>query len=652
MQVFFAPLLAMAIFICFSVSSGHAELLRSIPPTATESEAAVKSLPALGPLIKQTKPVFIFLPGIMGSKLSRMVNGKDEPFWGTPRAFLGDDPAFRYDATDHVSAQVLDDIYVKEIDKTFDVYGQAYREIKSITGVPDGVLRFPYDWRQSNVLSAADFSKWLCKPDTQAAVKDRPIIFIAHSMGGLVLKYWLEHHYRNSGCDDKAQSFAKYMQVVKIIFVGTPNFGAPKAVLAFSQGESLFFDKPNDESVWRFWAQLLHWADVNVISGNLNRYGIHYPSTYQLLPIYGKTAPGCSLSKLHDDLDFRSPSNFEASYDLFDPAAWKDLGWPSRLSGKERDDFIANELPDLLRQAKDFLCDVATYDVDAAFQGKVVNFYGLHQNTPCEIKFVPPANIGMYEPKCHGDGTVPDWIAAKDWKDQTESESDSEPHMRQVAALEFYSYLQRLHKQLYAKFASDAVNDKETQAAANVLAKLNYVPTPDPTANAEDAAKIRKVADLVVEKLNIDGHQIWEAAKTEPNVGSRANQMLVYTNLTAAEPRQRAWAFNNAAHIYLAKCNFRQSLELAKQALGTADTVQASNPELSSEMRDIRAKSAWFAAIANGQLGKFNEAKEYKAIAIRNGSQPAASHSIPTPRTKCQGNAKLYPPASARRKRS
>ena len=119
MQVFFAPLAAMAVFICFSSSAGRAELLRSIPPAgAAVSEAAVKSLPAptgqeLGPLIKQTKPVFIFLPGILGSKLSRMVNGKDEPFWGTPRAFLGDDPAFRYDATDHVSAQVLDDIYVR-----------------------------------------------------------------------------------------------------------------------------------------------------------------------------------------------------------------------------------------------------------------------------------------------------------------------------------------------------------------------------------------------------------------------------------------------------------------------------------------------------------------------------------------------------------
>jgi hypothetical protein len=58
-------------------------------------------------------------------------------------------------------------------------------------------------------------------------------------------------------------------------------------------------------------------------------------------------------------------------------------------------------------------------------------------------------------------------------------------------------------------------------------------------------------------------------------------------------------------------------------------------------MRDIRAKSAWFAAIANGHLGKFNEAKEYRAIAIKNGSQLAASRSIPTPRTRCQGNAKL-----------
>src|SRR5438552_9564907 len=164
MKVLFAPFSAAAVFICFASSLSHAELLRSSPPAGSLTEAAaIESLRTtarqeLAPLIKQTKPAFIFLPGILGSKLSRTVNGNDEPFWGTARAFAGDDPAFRYDAAEAVSAQVLDDVYLSGIDTTFDIYGKAYKEIKSITGVPEGVLRFAYDWRQSNVRSAADFS--------------------------------------------------------------------------------------------------------------------------------------------------------------------------------------------------------------------------------------------------------------------------------------------------------------------------------------------------------------------------------------------------------------------------------------------------------------------------------------------------------------
>jgi len=647
MRLDFKSLSVATTTVFFSCCFAQAQLLRTTPPTAAQSEAAIPSFPALGPLIKQTKPVFIFLPGIMGSRLSRKVNGIDEPFWGTSRAFAGNDPAFRYDPDETVSAQVLDDIYLKGIGTTFDVYGFGYNEIKGITGAPEGVLRFPYDWRQSNVRSADDFSKWLCRPDIQSKVKDHSIVFIAHSMGGLVLKYWLKHYYRNPACGDVAQSFASYMPISKIVFLGTPNYGSPKAVLTFSQGESLFYDKPNDESIWRSWSRLLNWVDVNVISGNLNRYGIQYPSAYQLLPIYGKSGPGCLPSTFRSDLDFRTSNNFEANYDLFDPAAWKELGWPVQLEGKKRDDFIDKELPSLLQQAKVFLCDVATYDVDAEFD--VVNFYGLHQNTPCNIKFVPPKYSGTIDLPCHGDGTVPDWIATKDWKGK--QESNAEPHMRQIAALEFGSYLGRLRRELYSQFASAAAHINEAQAAADFLAEFKYAPVANPTASREDAAGVRKVADLVIAKLNINASDLYEAAKTEPNVAVRANQMLVYTNLTKAEPQQQAWAFNNTAHIYLAKCNFRQSLELARSAIEAADRVSVSQPNLSGDMRNLRAKSAWFAAIAAGQLGKSKEAENYKALAIRNGNKLAASVPVPTPGAGCPSNVKLYPPASARRAR-
>jgi pimeloyl-ACP methyl ester carboxylesterase len=651
MQSIFSRLCVSIAFLSLSFSLGHSELLLPNPPKASVQQAVIEALPPqtrgdLGPGPKQTRPVFVFVPGILGSKLSRIENGHAEPFWGTTRAFLWDDPSFRYNPTDTVSAEILDELYVREIDKSFDVYGGAYKEIKAITGAPDSVLRFPYDWRQSNVLSAADFSKWLCRSDNQATIKDRPIVFIAHSMGGLVLKYWLKHHYQISHCDG-AEPFGKYMKIVKIIYLGTPNFGAPKAILTFSQGESLYFDKPNDESIWRFWAKLLHWADVNIISSNLNRYGIRYPSAYQLLPIYGRTAQKCSLSGLHEnDLEFQSPNDFPANYDLFDAAVWKELGWPKQLSGKERDDFLANELPNLLSQAFDFLCGVATSDVDSGFD--VTYFYGVGQQTVCGLRFDGQSNEGI--PKyCRGDGTVPDWIAAKDRGG--DFRADSQVHMQQVSALEFYDYLENnIVRKQFGKLASDAAqNEKQLGATVDYLARLRFVPTATPTDSAEDRARIRKVADLVTEKLNIKPAEIYKDSTANKSVASRANQMLVYANLTAAEPRQRAWAYNNAANIYLAKCDFRQSVGLAQRALDEADKVQLSNPQLSTEMRDLRAKSAWFAAISSGHLGNSNEAKNYKALAIANGSRLAAARSVPTLKTSCIPNTKTLRPAVARR---
>jgi beta-glucanase (GH16 family) len=151
---------------------------------------------------------------------------------------------------------------------------------------------------------------------------------------------------------------------------------------------------------------------------------------------------------------------------------------------------------------------------------------------------------------------------------------------------------------------------------------------------------------LVLAKLNIDPAELIEKAKTEPNAATRANQMQVYINSSAAEPLPQAWAFNNAAHIYLAQCNFRQSSELAKSALKASDELQASSPELSNEMRKVRALSAWTAAISAGQLGQSKEAERFRDIAIKNGSANAASVPLPTPKTRCiPGKVKLRPPA-------
>jgi hypothetical protein len=93
--------------------------------------------------------------------------------------------------------------------------------------------------------------------------------------------------------------------------------------------------------------------------------------------------------------------------------------------------------------------------------------------------------------------------------------------------------------------------------------------------------------------------------------------------------RQRAWAFNNAAHINLTNQLFSQSFELSKRAIDYADNVLASDPKLNGEMRDLKSKAALTAAIASAQLGDQPVAHELQKLAIENGSKKALNLNLP-----------------------
>jgi hypothetical protein len=461
-------------FLLAAVTGAAAETstLQANPPSASERQRVLSSLPPsqqaiLSSAIEKTTPVFIFIPGILGSQLSRSSGGQDVIFWGkiTLKDLINDNPAFKYTEGEAVTAKVMDKFYLP-LGKEVDVYGKAYSELRLITGHPESILRFAYDWRQSNVLSARDFSHWLCRDDVRAVVRDRPVVFLAHSMGGLILKYWLEHSYNTDHCAADTAAFSSWMPIQKIVLAGTPNYGAPKAVLSFSQGQTLYVDPDNDGPIWRAMMNV----DAKTLSRNLNTYGIRYPSAYQLLPIVNTTK--CfKRPEWETDLDFRSENNAQANIDLFNAQSWSDLHWPTQLSGQERDDFIAKELQPLLDQAKAFLCDVANYDVDKAFDGRVIHFTGIDQNTVCKILFRPPYYRGepVVDPPCPGDGTVPRWISADIFHLKAGQPTDSQPHAELMGAKEFSFFLDQLHNELYSKLAVEATESQGgTEAAAQL----------------------------------------------------------------------------------------------------------------------------------------------------------------------------------------
>lgn len=112
------------------------------------------------------------------------------------------------------------------------------------------LMEFPYDWRQDVRVSARRLAKVLdgwptfCKP---------PVTIIAHSLGCLVARYYVE---RLGGKD----------KVGRLVLIGGPHRGAPVAVSRMSSPISLL--------------------PFGIRSDGLREALLTFPSVYQLLPTY------------------------------------------------------------------------------------------------------------------------------------------------------------------------------------------------------------------------------------------------------------------------------------------------------------------------------------------------------------------------------
>jgi pimeloyl-ACP methyl ester carboxylesterase len=168
----------------------------------------------------------VFVPGIMGSELYL----GDQLIWPGPPGSL----IFKYQLMEQL---LKPDLQIGDVIRSFSVseqYGSIIDDLGrcNFSEARDTLCVCPYDWRKKNE-AAAEVLAQKIEALSQRHRGDQKITIIAHSMGGLVARYYLE-----SGLFTKREGFRS---VQSLITLGTPHRGAPLALTAAMGMEKRLF---------------------------------------------------------------------------------------------------------------------------------------------------------------------------------------------------------------------------------------------------------------------------------------------------------------------------------------------------------------------------------------------------------------------------
>ncbi len=278
------------------------------------------------------QPPVIFIPGILGSRLSERASGKNVWPGSFGNLVFGSQAnlALPFDpktlevlddglVPDGLFDQALGQDYYGEIQRTLEAHG-GYRQARAGEKCEPAQPRYyvlDYDWRQDNVRTAGKLDALIDQIRRDCAKPAQQVDIVAHSMGGLVTRYYLRY-----GSTDVLDSNALKpnlrgaAKVRRAILLGTPDLGSVTSLHGFLTGRPIGLSSVPPEVL----ATL--------------------PSTYELFPhplnVWLVTADGKEL--LRDLFDIDLWRRFEWS--IFNPELRRQLGragWSAqRLSDFER----------------------------------------------------------------------------------------------------------------------------------------------------------------------------------------------------------------------------------------------------------------------------------------------------------------------------
>jgi pSer/pThr/pTyr-binding forkhead associated (FHA) protein len=192
---------------------------------------------------KSKRPPVVVIPGFGGSRLWR----GNEQIWPVPRVLLFHPDLMRIDEKLEPRGLVNEIVIVPNLIRQHQ-YSLLTDYLTENLDYESGndLLEFGYDFRQDNRESAKLLAAAIDEWDV-----DEPITIIAHSMGCLVARYYVE-------------LLGGHKKVGRVILLGGPHAGTPYAFAMLLKGPGL----------------------VPVLNARLRDVVAGYPSWYQILPTY------------------------------------------------------------------------------------------------------------------------------------------------------------------------------------------------------------------------------------------------------------------------------------------------------------------------------------------------------------------------------
>ncbi len=228
---------------CQVLKPNFAELYRQNTPGAT----------AAG--VVNTAPPVVVVPGLLGSRL--VDDGSGREIWpgsllnvalGTYKTLAVPLPDFPSRGTPGLrpagvtESEFGRDFYGELINTLVDYGG--YERVEPGTAFVAGGKRrvyvFDFDWRQDNVATVKEFDAFIRAIQADYNNPRLRVDVIAHSMGGLMARYYLRFGTEDVLNDNRLRvTWAGAPMINKMILLGTPNLGSVSAIEGFIRGQSV-----------------------------------------------------------------------------------------------------------------------------------------------------------------------------------------------------------------------------------------------------------------------------------------------------------------------------------------------------------------------------------------------------------------------------